>query len=54
MDATGPADTLTEMIAGYSVIFGILTIYVVSLFLRFKKLREEKQMLMALKEDELD
>ena len=47
----GPADTLPEMIAGYSVIFGILTVYVVSLILRFRKLREEKQILQSIKDE---
>ncbi len=43
MDA--PADTLTYMIAGYSVIFGIMAIYLVSLIVRWKNLRKDEELL---------
>ena len=37
MDA--PADTLNYFIAGYSVIFGVMLVYLISLFVRFRNLR---------------
>lgn len=46
MDA--PADTLTYMIAGYSVIFGIMAIYLVSLIVRWKNLRKDEELLKEL------
>jgi hypothetical protein len=47
----GPADTLNYMIAGYAVIYGTLVIYVVSLVVRWQKLRADKAMLKDLKEE---
>ncbi len=41
----GPADTLTYMIAGYAVIFGIMLIYLVSLFVRWNHLRKDAEIL---------
>ncbi|GAP14015.1 hypothetical protein LARV_01775 [Longilinea arvoryzae] len=41
----GPADTLTYMIAGYAVIFGVMLIYLVSLILRWKNLRKDIEVL---------
>lgn len=32
-----PIDTLNEMIFGFAVILGILLIYIVSLFVRYKR-----------------
>jgi len=43
MDA--PAQTLNYMIAGYLVIFGAVITYVISLVVRWKKLKEEKKYL---------
>jgi len=40
-----PADTLTYMIAGYSVIFSIMAIYLVSLIVRWKNLRKDEELL---------
>jgi hypothetical protein len=37
----GPAQTLNYMIAGYTVIFGIMTAYIVSLLLRWRRARRE-------------
>ncbi len=37
----GPADTLTYMLAGYAVIFGILIIYLVSLIVRWNNLKQD-------------
>ena len=41
-------ETTNYMIAGYIVIFGIMTIYVVSLFLRRRKLEQEIKILQEL------
>jgi len=46
-------DTLSYMIAGYSVIFGVLLVYIVSLIVRFRQLRREEKMLLEIEaEDE--
>ena len=41
----GPADTLDYMVAGYGVIFGIMFIYLVSLVVRWRNLRQDQEML---------
>ena len=41
----GPADTLNYMIAGYAVIFGFLALYLVSIAVRWRKLRSDEEML---------
>ncbi len=41
----GPANTLTYMIAGYAVIFGILLVYLVSLIARWRNLRKDAEIL---------
>jgi len=38
------ADTLTEMILGFSVILGVLLVYVLTLFLRLRKARSLQQL----------
>ena len=38
-----PADTLTEMILGFSVILGVLLLYVLSLFLRVRKAKNRQK-----------
>ena len=43
MDA--PANTLNYMIAGYAVIFIVLSIYLASLVIRFRNLRQDEAML---------
>lgn len=43
MDA--PAQTLNYFIAGYAVIFGVMMIYLISLFVRFKNLRQDEKAL---------
>jgi len=35
-----PADTFNDMILGFSVILGVLVLYVLSLFLRIQKARK--------------
>jgi TRAP-type C4-dicarboxylate transport system permease small subunit len=41
MDA--PADTLNYFIAGYSVIFGVMLVYLISLIVRFRNLRQDEK-----------
>ena len=43
------ADTLRYMIAGYAVILGTIGLYIVSIITRFRKLRQDEDML-----DEID
>jgi hypothetical protein len=50
MDA--PADTLNFMIAGYSVIFGGLIVYLVSLAVRWRSLSQDEVTLKDLEKDE--
>ena len=45
----GPADTLNYMIAGYTVILGTIGLYIVSLIMRFRSLRQDEVLL-----DEID
>jgi hypothetical protein len=40
-----PAETTTYMVAGYSVIFGIMLIYIISLVLRNRNLKRDMQSL---------
>jgi hypothetical protein len=43
-------DTVKYMIAGYVVIFGVMAIYLVSLFLRWRNLRRNLQTLEEMQE----
>ncbi len=43
MDA--PANTLSYMIAGYAVIFSVNIIYLASLIIRWRNLKQDKEML---------
>lgn len=45
MDPQGPANTVGYMVAGYSVIFGVMIVYLVSLIVRWRNLRQDEQML---------
>jgi hypothetical protein len=38
-----PAETTRYMIAGYSVIFSIMLLYVISIFIRFRKTTRDLQ-----------
>ena len=40
-----PAETTRYMIAGYAVIFSVMFLYIVSLYLRTRKLKQELQTL---------
>lgn len=40
-----PANTTTFMIAGYAVIFGVMLIYLISLYLRQRNLNQDLEVL---------
>ncbi len=40
-----PTDTVKYFIAGYAVFFSVMTLYLVSLFVRFKNLRQDLALL---------
>ena len=48
----GPADTIGYMIAGYGVIFGVMLIYLASLIIRYRNLRQDEEMLEQLDQNE--
>jgi hypothetical protein len=50
MFAEGPANTLSYMIAGFSVIFGAMLIYVISLIVRSTRLHREDEALQELEQ----
>ena len=41
----GPANTLNYMLMGYGVIFGIMFLYLASLVIRWRNLKQDEQML---------
>ncbi len=47
----GPAQTLNYMIAGYTVIFGVMIAYIASLIIRWQRLRREQSYLEDLKKE---
>jgi hypothetical protein len=46
----GPANTTTYMIAGYAVIFGVMLIYLISLYLRRRNLEQDLDVLHEIQE----
>ena len=46
----GPAQTTDYMIMGYGVIFGLMLIYVVSLYLRQRNLKQDLELMEELKD----
>jgi hypothetical protein len=46
----GPAETTVYMIAGFTVIFGSLVVYIASLVLRWRSLKQDEEMLAELEE----
>lgn len=44
----GPAETTNFMVAGYVVIFGVMLIYLASLYIRRRNLRQDLEMLQEL------
>lgn len=47
----GPANTLSYMIAGFVVVFGMILAYLVSLVVRHRNLRQEEKMLEELEQE---
>jgi len=47
-----PADTTLYMIAGYAVIFGVMLIYIASIYLRNRNLSQDKALLEELGDQE--
>jgi hypothetical protein len=45
-----PADTLGYMLAGYGVIFGLMLVYLASLVIRWRNLRQDEEMLEQVEE----
>ena len=45
-----PLETTNYMLAGYAVIFGVMLVYLVSLFVRWRNLKRNVQMLQELEE----
>lgn len=52
MDPQGPANTLSYMIAGYVVIFGVMIVYLASLVVRWRNLRQDEEMLEEVEEQQ--
>jgi hypothetical protein len=48
----GPADTTDFMIAGYAVIFGVMLIYLISLFVRQRNLNKDLEVLEEIQGEE--
>ncbi|MCK4724458.1 MAG: hypothetical protein KAT29_01590 [Anaerolineales bacterium] len=48
----GPANTTSYMIAGYAVIFGMILIYIISLYVRQKNLLQDLEVLQELEDQE--
>ena len=46
----GPADTVAYMIAGYAVIFGVILVYLASLAIRNRNLKQDLEILHDLEE----
>ena len=44
----GPANTMGYMIAGYAVIFTVLTVYLISMVIRWRNLRQDEETLREL------
>ena len=47
-----PADTTTYMIAGYAVIFGVMLLYVISLYIRKRNLERDLEVLQEIDTEE--
>ncbi len=48
----GPANTNTYMIAGFAVIFGVMLLYVLSLYIRKRNLEQDMEVLSELVDQE--
>ncbi|MBL7161499.1 MAG: hypothetical protein ISS57_02760 [Anaerolineales bacterium] len=47
-----PPDTTGYMIAGYAVLFGVMLVYLVSFFMRFKNLKADLEVLQEIDSEE--
>jgi len=47
-----PADTTTFMIAGYAVIFGVMLLYIISLYIRKRNLERDLEVLQEIEAEE--
>jgi len=47
----GPADTTSYMIAGFAVIFGVMSLYVLSLVVRKRNLEKDLEVLAELDQE---
>lgn len=50
----GPANTTSYMIAGYAVIFGMILIYIISLYVRQKNLLQDLEVLQELEDQDTE
>jgi hypothetical protein len=48
----GPANTLSYFIAGHAVVFGVMALYIFSLYIRGRNLRQDEVMLSELEQQE--
>jgi hypothetical protein len=48
----GPANTLSYMLAGYGVIFGVMLVYIASLVIRWRNLRQDADLLDKMEDDD--
>jgi hypothetical protein len=48
----GPADTTSYMIAGYAVIFGVMLLYLISLFVRQRNLQKDLEVFEEIQTDQ--
>jgi hypothetical protein len=48
----GPANTVSYMVAGYVVIFGAMLLYLVSLIVRWRNLKQDRAMLEDLSKED--
>lgn len=48
----GPANTTSYMIAGYTIIFGVMLIYLISLFVRQRNLNKDLEVLEEIQVEE--
>ena len=48
----GPANTTRFMIAGYAVIFGVMLLYLISLFVRQRNLQKDLEVLQDIQDEQ--
>ena len=47
-----PANTLSYMLIGYGIIFGVMFLYLASMLIRWRNLRQDEELLGKLTEDD--